>query len=290
MMVYPIGIMFGSIRFKVMIEHLGKKIGFMNLMAAQFGGMLASDVTPGRTGYFIFPMLIKEDVPVPTGLSAILTVQVIDFLLKVISSIGGIIVIAYTAKLSEVLLVAILIGIFAVTIFAVIMMLMLWSDKSTTIFRFCSKLPFVGKFILKFEDQVEVFQKESHQLKAIMPKIMLLSLPAWLMKGMEWYLLGLAVGFGFPFWFYLFLQPFITIVQFVPLTPAGLGLQEGGSLLVLVILGATSESALLFSFLGRIILILDDLLGLPTLLRKGVSLSDEISDKIILKTGSGKKV
>jgi hypothetical protein len=253
MMVYPIGIMFGSIRFKVMIEHLGKKIGFMNLMAAQFGGMLASDVTPGRTGYFIFPMLIKEDVPVPTGLSAILTVQVIDFLLKVISSIGGIIVIAYTAKLSEVLLVAILIGIFAVTIFAVIMMLMLWSDKSTTIFRFCSKLPFVGKFILKFEDQVEVFQKESHQLKAIMPKIMLLSLPAWLMKGMEWYLLGLAVGFGFPFWFYLFLQPFITIVQFVPLTPAGLGLQEGGSLLVLVILGATSESALLFSFLGRII-------------------------------------
>jgi hypothetical protein len=32
------------------------------------------------------------------------------------------------------------------------------------------------------------------------------------------------------------------------------------------------------------------LLGLPTLLRKGVSLSDEISDKIILKTGSGKKV
>ena len=98
------------------------------------------------------------------------------------------------------------------------------------------KTPIIGKYVQKFEHKIEDFQHDSHKIKSILPKVLVLSVPLWAFKGIEWYLLGLAVGFQFPFWLYFFLQPLITIVQFVPLTPAGLGLQEGGSLIVLVLL------------------------------------------------------
>lgn len=272
MFVYLVGLFFGIIRHKHILNNLNKKIGILKLFGAHLGGMLASDITPGRTGYFVFPFLVKKEITATTGMSVIVSLQVFDFLFKVVSSIIGLIIIAYLVKLNEIILSAVLIGIFIVIIFSVIMMLALWSKRSMAVFKFGSKFPWIGKYILKFEDKIGTFQQESGQIKKILPQLLLLSIPPWFLKGLEWYLIGLAVGFGFPFWLYLFLQPLITIVQFVPITPAGLGLQEGGSIFIFVLLGATVESSLLFSFLSRGILILVDLLGLPMLLKRGINI------------------
>ena len=70
----------------------------------------------------------------------------------------------------------------------------MWSKKSLKLFRLLLKIPFLGKLVQPYEEKIEAFQKESHKIKKILPKLVIYSLPPFLLKGLEWYFLGLAVG------------------------------------------------------------------------------------------------
>ena len=54
--------------------------------------MLTSDVTPGRSGYILTPVYLRDqNVPASKGLSSILGIQTIEFLVKVIGGVGAVI-------------------------------------------------------------------------------------------------------------------------------------------------------------------------------------------------------
>ncbi len=53
---------------------------------------LTSDVTPGRSGYILTPVYLRDqDVPTSKGLSSVLGIQTFEFLIKVIGGIGAVI-------------------------------------------------------------------------------------------------------------------------------------------------------------------------------------------------------
>ena len=85
---------------------------------------------------------------------------------------------------------------------------------------------------------------------------------SWILKGFEWYFLGLALGITQIGWLGFFLlHPLITAFGFVPLTPSGIGFQEGAVVGIFLLLGVDIRVALAFAILSRLLLVIEDLAG-----------------------------
>ena len=80
--------------------------------------------------------------------------------------------------------------------------------------------------------------------------------------------IGLALGITQIGWLGFFLlHPLVTALSFVPLTPSGIGFQESVITAVFVLLGMSAPQALAFSLLSRVLVIVEDLVGLPQIVK-----------------------
>jgi len=263
-----------AIRLKLVFNKVGKRIGIGTLFATQMAGMLASDLSPGRSGYMAVPFLLKDKVELHSGFSAIFSNQILDFFIKLTGAVGAIIFFSFVTQLNPAVLYLAFFGIGVVIFFTVVMALSMWSKRAVTIIKLFEKIPFVGRLINKILNMMGEFQHEAKLMRSLYPQLLSLTFFTWLLKGIEWMFIGMAVNFNFIFWVYLFAQPLITVLQFVPITPAGLGFQESGGLVVLHLLGIGAESAFVFLVLARLVMFLPNLLGLPTLIKKGINIFD----------------
>jgi uncharacterized protein (TIRG00374 family) len=130
---------------------------------------------------------------------------------------------------------------------------------------------FTGSLIGKFEEYAENGKKTRKSF----PEITLLTFLSWMLKGFEWYFIGLAVGITQIEWLGFFLlHPLITALGFVPITPAGAGFQEGAVVGIFALLGIAPETgvALTFALLSRLLLIGEDLIGVPQIAKSTSSL------------------
>jgi uncharacterized protein (TIRG00374 family) len=112
--------------------------------------------------------------------------------------------------------------------------------------------------------KLEEFGENAMKTRSGIPEIALISTLSWILKGFEWYFLGLALGITNIGWLGFFLlHPLITAFGFVPLTPSGIGFQEGAIVGIFLLLGVDIRLALAFAVLSRALLILQDLIGVP---------------------------
>ena len=80
---FAINVLF-VVRLERVLKRDGVKLSFGKTLLAQYAGMLTSDVTPGRSGYFLTPVYLRDqNVPTSKSLSGILGIQTIEFLAKV---------------------------------------------------------------------------------------------------------------------------------------------------------------------------------------------------------------
>ncbi len=75
-------------------------------------------------------------------------------------------------------------------------------------------------------------------------------------------LIAQAIGIALPLYVYFFLFPLVSASSFIPITIAGLGIVEGGYLLIFWIFKLPLEEAIAFSLLDRIATIIIDSIGL----------------------------
>ena len=114
---------------------------------------------------------------------------------------------------------------------------------------------------LPFVPQGRIFlaSLQSHRkgVARIFAWIASVSVVTFILKGIEWYFFGQALGITFnvplhPFLVFLVLQPLVTVFQFAPFpTIAGLGLSEGSAVASMAILGVPVEVAIAYSLLVR---------------------------------------
>src|SRR5674476_13345 len=89
LMYFGINVLF-TVRLRRVLAKDGVKTSFGKTLLAQYAGMLTSDVTPGRSGYILTPVYLRDqNVPTSKALSSILGIQTIEFLVKVIGGIGA---------------------------------------------------------------------------------------------------------------------------------------------------------------------------------------------------------
>ena len=92
--------------------------------------------------------------------------------------------------------------------------------------------------------KLEEYKESAHSTQQAIPEIIGLTMVCWVLKGFEWYFLGLALGITNVPWIAFFLiHPLVTALAFVPITPAGIGVQEFGIIGILGLLGVAGVLA-----------------------------------------------
>jgi uncharacterized protein (TIRG00374 family) len=282
LMYFGINIFF-TVRLRRVLSKDGVKTSFGKTLLAQYAGMLTSDVTPGRSGYILTPIYLRDqNVPASKGLSTILGIQTIEFLAKVIGGVGAVIFLVQTVPIqtwSDVFQNQTILGINVGLIFAglgiglmltgaILLAAFTWSRRAIGLFDRIANSKYLKRFTGGIMGKLEEYKESSHSTQRAIPEIIALTALCWILKGFEWYFLGLALEItNVPWIAYFLIHPLVTALAFVPITPAGAGVQEFGIIGVLGLLGVPVVTAGAFALLARGLLIIEDLVVVPQIVK-----------------------
>lgn len=279
--------LFFTVRLRRVLAKDGIKTSFGKTLLAQYAGMLTSDVTPGRSGYILTPLYLRDqNVPTSKSLSSILSIQTVEFLIKVIGGIGAVFFLiefvtpaswqAFQVATGINGLIVAGLGIALMLVGALVLAAITWSEKALAIFSRIANWRFLKRFTGGLVGKLGEFRDSSKQNSKAIPEIIGLTLVCWVLKGFEWYFLSLALGISLGLspaltWLAFFLiHPLVTALGFVPITPAGAGVQEFGIVGIfglLVIDPAMAGAIGAFAILARGLLIIEDLVGVPQIVK-----------------------
>jgi uncharacterized protein (TIRG00374 family) len=276
--------LFFTVRLRRVLSKGGVKTSFGKTLLAQYAGMLTSDVTPGRSGYILTPVYLRDqNVPASKGLSSILGIQTIEFLVKVIGGIGAAVFLIETVPAGNwpstsifginVTFFVIGLGIALMLTGALLLAAFSWSERAISVFDRIANSRFLRRFTGGILGKLEEYKDSSQKTRSAIPEIFGLTLICWVLKGFEWYFLGLALGITqIPWIGYFLIHPLVTALAFVPITPAGAGVQEFGIVGIMSLLFVSPSHATLgaiaaFAVLARGLLIVEDLVGVPQIVK-----------------------
>lgn len=251
-----------SSRLNFLLAKIGFKIKYITVLFPHVGGMILSDITPGRGGYFLTPAILKKKAgtPITDGMACIFAPQAIELILKVGGAFAAIIYISSISGVRRDLLISAGIGAFILLFASILMLVISWKDENVSL-NFLKRIP----LIRNFTDRILPFKERSIAIKGSINTILILTVTGWFFAALHWFFLGKALGIELPYYVFFLLHPLLSILMFAP-TPAGLGVMELGTIGVLSLFGVSSELAAAFSILVRASMILVDLMGLKTVL------------------------
>ncbi len=250
-------------RLNYLLTRIGYRIKFSTVFFSHMGGMMAGDITPGRSGYFITPPLMKKNAgsQITDGMACIFAPQGIEFLLKVSGAAAAIIYISTLPGISNDLLISAGTGATILLIVGVLMLTVSWRNEEVTS-RLLSRVP----FFKNFTDNLLSFKEKNIGIRENINAILILSMVGWVFAALQWFYLGRAIGIELSFFVFFLLHPLLSILMFVPISPAGFGVMELGTIGVFSLFGISPALAVAFSVLVRISILLVDLTGLKTVL------------------------
>jgi len=253
-----------AFRLTYLLKKIGHKIKYINVFLSHMGGMIVGDITPGRSGYFLTPSIMKKTSGIPRtdSMACIFAPQGIEFILKVGGAAAALIYISSFSNVSRNFIISAMIGAILLLVVGLFMLLLSWHDENISS-KFLNKVPFLNNFT----GNLSFFKEKSILIKNSLDKILMLYMIGWFFATLQWYLLAKAIGIDISFFAIFLLHPLITILMFVPISPAGLGLMEGGVILVFSFFGISSAAAMAFSVLVRINILVVDLIGLRTVMK-----------------------
>lgn len=249
-------------RLSFLLTKIGYKIKFITIFFSHVGGMILSDITPGRSGYFLTPSLLKKTAgtPITDGMACIFAPQAIELILKVGGAFAAIIYISSISGIQRDILISVAIGASILMFAGILMLVISWKDENVSL-NFLKKIP----FLRNFTDRILPFKERSMAIKGSINTILLLTVTGWFFAALHWFYLGKALGIELPYYVFFLLHPLLSILMFAP-TPAGFGVMEVGAIGVLSLFGVPGNLAVAFSLLVRASMVLVDLTGLKTVL------------------------
>jgi hypothetical protein len=230
-------------------------------------------------------------VPASKGLSSVLGIQTFEFLIKVIGGIGAIIFLVSVASPAtwdtvfhnvtvfgvNIGFLAAVLGISLMMVGAIVLAAFTWSKRAISIFDKIANSRYLKRFTGGIMGRLEEYKESSNSTSKAIPEIVGLTVSCWIIKGFEWWFLGYALGISqlTPWWWLAFflIHPLVTALAFVPITPAGIGVQEFGIIGILgLVANVPAHPELVapiaaFALLARGLLIFEDLAGVPQIVK-----------------------
>ena len=252
-----------ALRLSYLLKKIGHEMKLKDVFLSHMGGMIIGDITPGRSGYFLTPLILrkKAGVPITEGMACIFAPQGIEFILKVAGAVAAIIYLSFYLNIEKNFIIYAGIGSVILLVVGILMLLVSWNNEKMTS-KFLVRIPFLNKFT----ENLSSFKDRSILIKDSLNIILILYTMGWIFAALQWYFLGKAIGIEISFFIFFLLHPLITILMFVPLSPAGLGLMEGGIILVFSFFGISPALGMAFSVLVRVSILVVDIIGLKTVI------------------------
>jgi len=247
-----------AVRIKMLLGKFAEKIALSKLFFSHMAAMLFSDVTPGRIGYSYLVLRLRKE-----GLRGGRITKVTGVVLASDFFVRALFVIASVYLFSQqFLLTGVILAVFSLGFLALFFKRIAWFEK------LLAKIPSVGR--KSAEAYAMVFEH------AVSKRDLLtaggISIAGSLLRGLAWFFIMLAMGgTGNPVDFAV-LCALLTSVSFIPISIAGLGVQEGvGAWLFSLVLGIGLAQATAFMLLVRVVEAGSDLVfGGFDLLKTGV--------------------
>jgi len=248
-----------SYRVYLCLRWLGHDIPWKEVFWSHLFGMFLSNFTPGRAGYIgiTYNLRNKAKIPISESMSVIGIVQSIDFVVKGFAALLGLSFVLVVVGGGKIVTLGLL-GIGVVFFLSISFLVLMWKDVPFAI-KLVKKLPLVGEMMGGF---LEDMKGPSRRLKNKAPIFAGFSFLFWLMRGLEWTSIGYACNIPLPFIVFWLLHPLLTSIRYVPLTPAGIGMFEGITLIGFSLFGVPLENAFLLSLFDRLDNILVDFLAI----------------------------
>jgi uncharacterized membrane protein YbhN (UPF0104 family) len=264
-------------------------IPVQSTILASYGGQLLSDLTPAKTGYFATPVLLRElrQVSMEKGLMSVMAMGAVNFFIKAIFSVFALIYFLNRIPMDPSLANALILGIGLLLIGGIGLAILVWTNYMPNLVKKLVGIPILGKLIKKFEPILEIFSKDQSLLKKSIKSSAFYIILSVFIFTVGILLLSNAVEIPQPsFIDLLFMGPLTAVFMYVPVTFAGLGLQETAYVFLLTSIGALEPNALAFALLVRVLFITTDLIGLPALIKTGTGLVSIFNNSVDKKSVS----
>ncbi len=249
------------------------------MIMASFAGQLLSDVTPVRSGYFLTPVFLNQlaNIPVEQGMTSVLATGGINSLVKVIVCLIGIGYFASFLPLPAEITNSLLVGIVVLLVAGILFLLLMWVKRLSKWVAKFEKIPLIGKSLSKFTEMFSNVQNEGQKIRYSLIFVASLVLLSLLSNATALYF----VFYGI--WHYpslhlldfFFIAAFASVLTYIPITIAGLGVQEAGYVLLLNILlglplSSVNPSLVAFALITRALFTGTDIIGVSPLLKVGL--------------------
>lgn len=271
------------------LKSCGVVIPVQSSILASYGGQLLSDITPAKTGYFATPVLLRElrHVSMEKGLMSVMAMGAVNFFIKAIFSAFALIYFLNRIPMDSSLANALIFGIGLLLIGGIGLTILVWTNYMPNLVKKLIRIPYLGKLIEKFEPILEIFNKDQSLLKASVKSSSFFIISSVFIFTIGILLLSNSVDIPQPsFIDLLFMGPLTAVFMYVPVTFAGLGLQEAAYVFLLTSIGALEPNALAFALLVRVLFITTDLVGLPALIKTGTGLVSIFNNAVDKQTVS----
>ncbi|MBO3839943.1 MAG: lysylphosphatidylglycerol synthase transmembrane domain-containing protein [Thermoproteota archaeon] len=259
--------------FFFIMSSLKYKVGFLSCFQANFAGQLASDVTPGRAGYFITPFVmgILSNTPFEACLVATIVSGMADFIIRALLAVLSVIyLIGPVESISGVQWIVVASALILAAS-AISFAILLWSDKPRKLLLKFRRFKRLSKFLDSYTTRFENFQREGAKAKTSLIPVFLAMLSTCVCDSAALYFFSLSVGVELPPILFLFIHSLVSSFTYLPLTLAGLGVQEGVLAALLQIFGTPLPQGVSISLLFRFFYTVTDFIGLPPILKIGFS-------------------
>jgi uncharacterized protein (TIRG00374 family) len=247
------------------------------MLMASFAGQLLSDVTPVRSGYFLTPVFLNQlaDIPVEKGMTGVLATGGINSFVKVIVCLVGLGYFTSFLPLPPEITNSLLVGIIVLLVAGVFLMLVMWDKRFSKLVGKLERIPLIGKRLTKFTEMFKNVQNEGRKIRYSLIFVAAFVLLSILANATALYFVFIGVWRpSLHLLDFFFIAAFASVLTYIPITIAGLGVQEAGYVLLLQILhgeplSTINPSFVAFALITRVLFTGTDIIGIVPLLKTG---------------------
>ncbi len=247
------------------------------MIMASFAGQLLSDVTPVRSGYFLTPVFLNQlaDIPVEQGMTGVLATGGVNSLVKVAICLVGLGYFASYLPLPAEITNALLFGVTVLLIAGAFLLLLIWERRLSKLAANFERIPLIGKRLSKFTEMFRNVQEEGRKIRGSLIFVAALVLLSILANATALYFIFYGVWYpSLHLLDFFFIAAFASVLTYIPITIAGLGVQEASYVLLLHILlrlplSSINPRLVAFALITRALFTGTDIIGVTPLLKAG---------------------
>ena len=240
--VYSITFFILSTRWRMILHSMGEDLPIVPAYQAFAGGMVISDLTPGRIGEFARPLLVRDRIDLNRGIASVAIDRYADILTTFILGLSGMLLLAQHG--SHMILAS------SIILFIVVLSSIFWFKRSFII----KQMDRLGSSrITEIAHALDSALHGVADIKGLMLRSVLLTAVAWVVHALRIALIAKSVGFDVPLQMLFLLQPLVSSLALVPITISGLGLVEGGLAVLLAGFGIPVAAGISIALMDRAI-------------------------------------